>query len=116
MFPFHEVVQAVLGSKVLKRRGYQHENACRIWVDCLTGIPHEQEIPAPVTTTTRLLFTTARDKFKRALLIDASLVPESSGSVMGMFSSDAYATAGGSEVESKKEPERECGKSRFPCE
>ena len=50
----------------------------------LTGIPHEQEIPAPVTTTIRLLFATANDKFKSALLTDASFAPASNGSVTGM--------------------------------
>ena len=84
MFLFHEVIQAILGSKVLKQRGYQHENTCRCGRDCLTGIPHEQEIPAPVTTTTRLLLVTASDKFKSALLTDASLAPASNGSVMSM--------------------------------
>jgi len=78
-------VQSVLGTKVLKQRGYQHENTCSCGGDWLTGIPHEQEIPAPVTTTTLLLFVTASDKFKSALLTDVSLAPASNGSARGMM-------------------------------
>ena len=84
MFLFHEVVQPILGPEVLKQRGHQPENTCRCGGDRLTGIPHEQEIPAPVTTTIRLLLITASDKFSSALLTDASLAPASNGSVRGM--------------------------------
>ena len=100
MFLFHEVVEAVLGPKVLKQCGYQHENARRYRGDCLTGIPHEQEIPAPVTTTIRLLFVTANDKFRSALLTDASLAPASNGNVWGMVEvwSTTVEPAGGGEV------------------
>jgi len=90
VFPFHEVVQSILGAKVLKQRGFQHEYTCSCGGDCLTGIPHEQEIPAPVTTTILLLFATASDKFKSALLTDASLTPGSSGSVSGMMGVQWY--------------------------
>ena len=100
MFLFHEVVQTVLRPEVLKQRGYEHEN---MWVcrgSFLTGIPHEQEIPAPVTTTIRLLFVTASDKFRSALLTDASLALASNGNVTGMaeFWSTTVRTAGGGEV------------------
>jgi hypothetical protein len=42
-----------------------------------TGIPHEQEMPAPVTTTIRRLLTRALDKEVKARRVDASLVPSS---------------------------------------
>ena len=90
MFLFHEVVQSVLRAKVLKQRGFQHEYTCSCRGGCLTGIPHEQEIPAPVTTTILLLFATASDKFKSALLTDASLTPVSSGSVSGIVGVQWY--------------------------
>lgn len=38
----------------------------------LTGMPHEQDIPAPVTTTTFLLFATPSDKFDNVRLVGAS--------------------------------------------
>ena len=38
----------------------------------LTGIPHEHEIPAPVTTTIRLLFATAKDRLDNARLVGES--------------------------------------------
>lgn len=100
MFLFHEVVQAILRPEVLEQRGYQHENTQRCRGIFLTGIPHEQEIPAPVTTTIRLLFVTASDKFRSALLTDASLAPVSNGSVTGMVGvwSTTVRTAGGGEV------------------
>jgi len=84
VFLFHEVVETVLGPEVLKQRGYQHENTWGRRRGCLTGIPHEQEIPAPVTTTIRLLLVTASDKCRSALLTDASPALASNGSVRGM--------------------------------
>jgi len=38
-----------------------------------TGIPHEQEIPAPVTTTIFLLLTTESEISKRVLLVEESV-------------------------------------------
>jgi len=48
-----------------------------VFLAVLTGIPQEQEIPAPVTTTIRRLLTTALDKAAKARRVDASLVPSS---------------------------------------
>ena len=38
-----------------------------------TGIPHEQETPAPVTTTMRLLFANVVDNEVRARRVDGSV-------------------------------------------
>ena len=42
-----------------------------------TGIPHEQEIPAPVTTTIFLDFATDSEMSERARLVEESVARES---------------------------------------
>ena len=56
-----------------------------------TGIPHEQEMPAPVTTTIFLHLATARERFESDLRVGASDVDASMSSVIVIAYTEHYA-------------------------